>query len=219
MLNWLPENISSFGRDIDGIMYLIYYVVGAWLILAEGVLIYFVVRYRRRPGVKAVHEPGKSMRALAWVVVPTILVFACDLIIDFHGTPAWAKIKTEIPQHDELIRIEGRQFAWNFRHAGKDKQLDTGDDIVTNGRLLVPVNRVVRFELVSKDVLHSFWVPALRLKQDAVPGRRINGWFDTNKTGQFGIGCAELCGNGHGIMAATLFVQADDEYEQWMASH
>ena len=218
MLSWLPESISTFGRDIDSIMYLIYYLVGAWLILAEGVLLYFVWRYRASANPVATHQPGKSRAALAWVLVPTVLVFICDIGIDAHGSDIWEKIKLNMPETDQLIRIEGRQFAWNFRHAGPDKQLDTGDDIVTNGQLHVPAGKVIKFELISKDVLHSFWVPNLRLKQDAVPGRTIAGWFDANKPGQYGIGCAELCGSGHGIMGATLIVHSGEEYEKWVAS-
>lgn len=216
MLDWLPENLSSFGRDIDRSMYTIYYVVGAWLILAEVVLLYFVFRYRRSTNSTATYEPGRTPRALFWVVAPAILVLMCDLVFDAQGTKTWSKVKIDLPQGDELVRIEGRQFAWNFRHAGKDRQLDTADDIVTNGQLHVPVSKVIRFELVSKDVIHSFWVPSLRLKQDAVPGRRIEGWFDANKTGQYGIGCAELCGTGHGIMGATLFVHSQEDYDRWV---
>lgn len=217
MLRWLPENISTFGRDIDGIMYLIYYVVGAWLILAEGVLIYFMLRYRRRAHPRAAQQHGTAARTLAWVVVPSILVFFCDIAIDAKGSPAWVHIKQELPKHDCLVRIEGRQFAWNFRHAGKDGILDTADDIVTNGQLHVPIGKVIKFELISRDVVHSFWVPNLRLKQDAVPGRVIPGWFDANKTGEFGIGCAELCGAGHGVMAATLVVESQEQYDKFLS--
>jgi cytochrome c oxidase subunit II len=219
MLRWLPENISSFGRDIDSIMYLIYYVVGAWLILTEGLLIYFALRYRKSAHPKASPEAGKTRSALAWVLVPVMLVLVFDVAFDAHGSETWEKVKINLPEKpDLLIRIEGRQFAWNFRNAGKDGLLDTSDDIVTNGQLHVPVGKVVKFELVSKDVVHSFWVPNLRLKQDAVPGRLFNGWFDSNKTGEYGIGCAELCGAGHGVMGATLVVHSDADYAKWVAS-
>lgn len=219
MLRWLPENISSFGRDIDSIMYLIYYVVGAWLILAEGLLLYFVVRYRKSAHPVASGQNGKSRMALAWVLVPVLLVFICDVGIDAHGSEAWQNVKIDLPQKpDLLIRIEGRQFAWNFRNAGTDGILDTSDDIVSNGQLHVPVGKTVKFELISKDVVHSFWVPNLRLKQDAVPGRLINGWFDSNKIGEYGIGCAELCGAGHGVMGATLIVHSEADYAKWVES-
>jgi cytochrome c oxidase subunit 2 len=216
MLDWLPENVSSFGKDIDGIMYLIYYLVGAWFLLAEGVFLYFVIHHRRRPGVRAAYAPGTTPRALMWVVIPAALVLVCDFAIDAKGSAAWEKIKIHIPPHEVLVRIEGRQFAWNFRNAGPDGVLDTADDIVTNGQLHVPINKVVRFEGVATDVVHSFWVPNLRLKQDLVPGRTIPGWFMATREGQFGIGCAELCGTGHGVMGGTLIVQSEKEYQDWL---
>jgi len=216
MFRWLPENISTFGHDIDGIMYLIYYVVGVWFLLAEGILIYFALRYRRRAGVAAAYAPAKTLRPMLWVLIPASLVLMCDLAIDAKGSPAWEKIKRDIPAHDCLVRVEARQFAWNFRHAGPDGVLDTADDVVTSGQLHVPVNKVVKFELVSKDVIHSFWAPNLRLKQDVVPGRAITGWFEPTRTGTFGIGCAELCGTGHGVMGATLIVQSQSDFDNWL---
>jgi cytochrome c oxidase subunit II len=217
MLRWLPENISTFGGDIDSIMYLIYYVVGAWLILAEGVLLWFLWHYRRKPGRKASPQSGSTRTALAWVVIPACAVLACDIAIDARGNEAWKTIKLDIPKTgDSLVRIEAQQFAWNFRHAGPDGKLDTPDDVVTNGQLHVPVDRIVRFELVSKDVLHSFWVPNLRLKQDSVRGRTIVGWFSATKVGQYGIGCAELCGTGHGVMQGTLIVQNQVDYDTFI---
>ncbi len=216
MLNWLPENISSFGKNIDGIMYLIYYVVGAWFLLAEGILIYFLLRYRRKSHPTAAYAPGKTGKAMAWVLIPVALVLLCDIAIDAKGTAAWDELKVDMPDTQELVRIEGRQFAWNFRHAGSDGQLDTADDVVTNGQLFMKVNDKVKFELISKDVIHSFFVPNLRFKQDAVPGRKINGWFDATKTGTYGISCAELCGGGHSYMQASLVVLSPEDYEKWL---
>jgi len=216
MLRFLPENISSFGQAMDANMYLIYYLVGAWFILAEGLLIWFVWHYRRRPGRVATYQPGHTRKALAWVLVPTLLVLACDFAIDAKGSEIWRTIKLDTPKPDCLVRIEAQQFAWNFRHAGADLALETPDDVVTNGQLHVPVGKVVRFELVSKDVIHSFWVPNLRLKQDAMPGRTITGWFQADKIGHYGIGCAQLCGTGHRVMQATLIVESQADYESFL---
>ena len=220
MLHWLPQNISTYGQSIDDVMRLIYYIVGAWFILAEAVLLYFVIRYRRRDGGHAGYAPGNTARALAWILVPAALILACDLGIDYAQEDVWNEIKLHIPTDvKQTVRIEGQQFVWNFRHPGKDGKLDTADDIVLINQLTVPVNEKIRFELSSKDVLHSFWVPELRLKQDAVPGRIINGWFAATKTGTYTIGCAELCGSGHTTMKAQLHVLNPADYAQWLADN
>ncbi len=216
MFNWLPQNVSSYGHEMDAVIWLIYYVVGAWFLLAEGLVIYFVIRYRRRNGVKAAYSTGRGLRAASWVLVPAVLVLVCDFAIDAKAAALWRHIKLEMPTPDVQVQIEARQFAWTFRHAGADGKFNTPDDIVTNGELHVPVGKVVRFELTSRDVIHSFWVPNLRLKQDVVPGRMIPGWFKAEKPGTFGIGCAQICGNGHTVMGATLVVHEQADYDAWL---
>ena len=145
---------------------------------------------------------------------------ACDLGIDYAQGSVWDEIKLHMPTDvKQTVRIEGQQFVWNFTHPGKDGQLDTADDIVLINQMTVPVNEKIRFELGSKDVLHSFWVPELRLKQDAVPGRIIAGWFAATKTGTYTIGCAELCGSGHTTMKAQLHVLSEADYAQWLADN
>jgi cytochrome c oxidase subunit II len=215
MLEWLPENVSSYGGDIDAVMYLIYYLVGAWFIATQAVLLYFVVRYRRKPGRKATYERGDTARSAAWVLVPAVLVLGSDLLIEKASHGAWVRIKQTLPENPDLVvRINGKQFVWEFTHPGLDGELDTDDDIITYNHLHVPVGAVVQYELVAEDVIHSFFVPALRYKQDAVPGRTIRGWFEATKPGRYPIVCAELCGIGHGMMHGLLHVHED--YEAWV---
>ena len=217
MLSWLPQDISSNGHEIDGIMYLIYYVVGAWFIFAEGLLLYFVIRYRKKNGVRGKYLTGNTFKTACWVLIPAMLVLICDLAIDAKGEHVWEDIKMQIPKDYEInVRVEAQQFAWTFRHAGKSKIIGDPDNIVTNGELHVPVDAVVRFEVASKDVIHSLWIPNLRLKQDVVPDRTIPGWFKATKTGKYGIGCAQMCGVGHTVMGANLIVHTKEEYEQWL---
>ena len=216
MLSWFPENISTYGSQIDHVINVIYYIVGVWFVIAQAVLFYFLFRYRNK-GQKAAYEPGIGFKKLAWVIVPVILVLGFDLAIDVIQTPVWSHIKIDLPKNpDQRINITGKQFAWEFTHQGADNKLGTEDDIKTETDLYVPVNKKVVFELEAKDVLHSFWVPNLRLKQDAVPGRNIKGWFEATKTGSYGIGCAELCGVGHGNMKGTLHVLSQNDYAAWM---
>lgn len=218
MLQWLPENIASYGGRIDTIMYVIYYVVGAWFLLAQGLLIYFVARYWRNDGenVTVPYVPARKWSVMAFVLVPAALVLACDLTIDFWQESAWAHIKEHRPAAENRIKITAQQFSWKFRHPGPDGELGTEDDISTRNKLHVPADKNVVFDLTSEDVLHSFWVPSLRLKQDAVPGRTIKGWFRAEKTGNYEIACAELCGVGHGVMGAELIVHSQKDYEDWV---
>lgn len=220
MLSWLPKNISTFGSDIDFVIRTIYYIVGAWFVVAQVVLFTFLFRYRAKRGRRAVFEPGRGLRRVAWVLIPVILVLGFDLGIDVIQASVWNKVKVELPENpDQTVRISGKQFAWEFVHPGPDNRLNTEDDIKTLTDLFVPVHKKIVFELTAQDVLHSFWVPQLRLKQDAVPGRTIKGWFEATKTGRYEIACAELCGLGHGNMRGFLNVLSAADYKKWLADH
>jgi cytochrome c oxidase subunit II len=220
MLDWLPLDISTNGKEIDGLMYLIYYVVGIWFLAAEGLLLYFVFKYRRKDGVKGKYLTGNTLKGAGWVLIPAVLVLVCDLAIDAKGEHVWHDIKMEMPKWDVNVRVEAQQFAWTFRHAGKSGKIGDPDNIATNGELHVPAGKVVRFEVASKDVIHSFWIPGLRLKQDVVPGRVIPGWFevkaDTKPGTKIGIGCAQMCGVGHTVMGATLIVDSPEDYAAFL---
>jgi len=214
MLEWLPENISTYGHKIDDILLLIYQIVGVWFIAAQALLFYFLIKYRRSSGAKASHVPGNSFKSLLWISVPVVFVLGFDIAIDLAQAPAWQEIKIDRPENpDQTVRVIAQQFAWDFIYPGKDGVLDTEDDVVSAGELLVPVSKKILVQLESKDVIHSFWVPNLRLKQDIVPGRRIMAWFQAVKTGTYEIACAELCGVAHGNMRSVLVVSDEAEYE------
>lgn len=213
----LPESASSYGADIDYIVTLITWITGVWFVAAEGILLWFLFRYRRREGVKAAYAPGTTLRAAAWVLVPVAGVLVCDLIIEHEGKGIWERIKMEVPEKPDLtVRINGKQFIWEITHPGLDGELGTADDIQTFSDLHVPVDADVKFELTSTDVIHSFFVPNFRLKQDAVPGRRIEGWFRATREGVFQIACAELCGIAHTTMKGTVTVESPEKHKQWI---
>ena len=216
MLSWFPQNISTFGGDIDAVFSLIYYVVGFWFLLTEAVLLYFLVRYRRRRGHTATYSRGDTWSELAWVLIPVTLVLALDLGIDAAGGPVWAKIKEQRPSGGVEVLVTGKQFNWNFTYPGPDGQFDTADDVTIENELHVPVNQNVQLTLRAKDVIHSFFIPNVRLKQDVLPGRTIKGWFNATKPGQYEIACAELCGFGHYNMRGFLIVHEAEDYQQWL---
>ncbi len=219
MSSWFPENVSTFGGDIDSLFYLILYITGAWFILTEGLIVFFLIRYRRRQGSKAAYLPGESLRQASWILVPCVAVLILDLWLDFRGADVWAKIKRQVPPSDLVIQITGKQFNWEIVYPGPDRKFGTEDDLQIDNELHVPVGKVVHVVLKSKDVIHSFFLPHLRLKQDAVPGREIQAWFEATKPGQFEMPCAELCGFGHSGMNGQLIVQPQEEYEKWVQEH
>jgi cytochrome c oxidase subunit 2 len=215
-MRWLPENVSTYGGEIDAVISLIYYVTLAWFFLTLGAFALFLVLYRRRPGRRAAYIRGERIGEAAWVLVPLLIVLALDLWIDFRGAPVWAKVMIDQPPADLTIQITAKQFNWEVLYPGPDGQFGTEDDRQFENELHVPVGKPVRLVLKSKDVLHSLFAPNLRLKQDMVPGRTIPAWFETTKPGKYELPCAELCGFGHSGMKGWLYVHSPEEYAQWV---
>jgi cytochrome c oxidase subunit 2 len=156
---------------------------------------------------------------MRWVVIPLVFLVAADGFIDVRTHAVWVETKEMLPAADQVVRITGQQFLWTFTYPGRDGRLGTSDDFMVANELHVPVNENIVFDLEARDVLHSFSVPALRLKQDAVPGRTIRGWFKALVPGTYSIACSQICGVGHAGMGGKLVVQTKAEYEQWVASH
>jgi len=216
VISWYVTQASSYAADVDDLFLLIALIVGAFFLAAEFVLVWLVFRFRARPGVKARYITGEKTSETKWVSYPHYLVLVFDIIIVAAALRVWSDVKIDLPPAEERVRIVAQQWAWTFVHAGPDGQLDTADDIRTVNVLNLQVNRLYHFELHSKDTLHSFSVPAFRLKQDAVPGRSIVGWIRPTVTGEFDIQCAEICGIGHGLMAARVRIRSAAAQAAWM---
>jgi cytochrome c oxidase subunit 2 len=131
----------------------------------------------------------------------------------------WSQIKdpNRFPTGALELKVEARQFAWAFTYPGADGELGTEDDYIRYNQMHVPVNRPVVFNLTSVDVVHSFFVPAFRIKQDAVPGLNLRAWFEATEVGEYELACAELCGVAHGLMKGKIIVLAEDEFQGWAA--
>jgi cytochrome c oxidase subunit 2 len=215
---WVPV-ASSYGADIDFVFDLIFWIVMAfWFVLAEGALIYLIVRYRKRPGVNAQYVTGELQSEKRWVTYPHYLIMVCDIVIVVVAVKVWYDVKQDMPPTDETVRIVAQQWAWSFVHAGADGRLDTPDDIKTVDDLHLQVDKTYRYELASRDVLHSLSIPVFRLKQDAIPGRVISGWFRPIKTGSWDLQCAEICGIGHALMPARVLVETPEQHADWIKS-
>ena len=213
--HYLPS-ASTFSHDIDGVITLIAWLVGVWGVLAEVILIGLVVAYRKRDGVRAQYITGEEKHQKAWVAYPHYLVLICDVVVIVAAVRVWYNVKQELPKADSTVRVVAQQWAWSFVHPGADNTLGTADDIATVDDLHIEVNRVYHFNLEARDVMHSFSIPVFRLKQDAVPGRVIVGWFEATKTGTYDIQCAEMCGIGHALMPARVVIESAAEHAAWI---
>jgi cytochrome c oxidase subunit 2 len=216
MLNWwLPENVTSYGVEIDWLFQLIYAITGITAILVFGTMIAFLIMYRDRPGRKATYTHGNTTLEIVWTIVPTLIL----VVLTFLSLPAWSRIKMEIPAGDVVVQVTAKQFNWQVAYAGPDGKFGTADDKTFLDEMHVPVAKKIRVNLKSQDVIHSFFVPQFRIKQDAVPGREIGAWFDAMKPGKYEWPCAELCGFGHSGMKGWIYVHTPEEYAKWEAEN
>ncbi len=234
---WFPIDISTHGYAMDHQFTLTFIITGIIFVLAQLGLAYFVWRYRDQGnGQKATYSHGNNILEATWTVACAILFIGLNLM----GYRIWAGIQFTGPAPGALkVEVWGQQFAWYFRYPGPDGQFGpthvekvddaTGnflgldrehdpasrDDIVT-ATLAVPVNREVQVVLRSKDVIHSFFVRELRMKQDMVPGMEIPIHFTATKTGTYEIVCSQLCGLGHYKMRAFFEVMSEEDFEKWL---
>lgn len=218
MLEYFVPRVSTYAVHIDHLFDLITYLVGFWFLVAMGALFYFTIKFRRKEGVRAQYITGEKKEHKKWISYPHFAIIACDIVLIAAAVLVWYNIKQRLPVAEATVKVIGQQWAWTFVTPGPDEALNTADDITTADELHIKVNTIYHFLLESKDVLHSFSVPVFRLKQDAIPGRVITGWFEAIKTGKFDIQCAEMCGIGHGIMKGTLVIETPEEHAEWMAS-
>lgn len=212
------EQASTYANDIDNLILLVAVLAGFWFFAAEGMLLWLVWRFRAKPDVKSEYIEGHEHHVKKWIEWPHRIILVFDVFIIIGAVQVWYNVKQRLPEADSTIRIIGQQWAWTFQHPGADNELDTADDIVTVDELHVEVNQIYHFRLEARDVLHSFSVPVFRLKQDAIPGRSITGWFEPTQTGEHDIQCAEICGIGHGVMAARIHIEDAQQHADWIRS-
>ena len=210
---WFPESVSSYGAQVDRLFVLILWITGGIFVLVEGALLWFLNRYRQKPGRVAQYIHGNTRAEIIWTVIPAGIV----LYLALASQTVWSHIQGPPPPHQVEIEVKAEQFAWNIRYAGPDGRLHTADDIETINQLHLPLGQVVLVHLTSKDVVHSFFLPQFRIKRDAVPGLMGRLWLQAVKSGQFEIVCAELCGLGHYRMRGYLSIESPEAFQAWLA--
>lgn len=212
---------SSFASDIDRVFTIIFFAVGFWFLLAEGVFFWLIFKFKKKEGVKAQYITGELKSEKRWITVPHNIILLFDIVIVVAAVQVWYQVKQDLPEaaDKQVVRVIAQQWAWTFVHPGPDGKLDTPDDIAKVNEMHVQVDRLHHFQLESKDVIHSFSVPVFRLKQDVIPGRVITGWFTPTKTGTYDIQCTEICGVGHALMPAKIVIETPAQHAEWIAKN
>ncbi|MBI4343560.1 MAG: cytochrome c oxidase subunit II [Candidatus Omnitrophica bacterium] len=209
---WLPEAVTTSAPLIDRLFYTVLAITGAAFVLVQGALLFFVWRYRHRPDRRAAYTHGNTLVEVVWTAVPTLIL----VVLAVYNQQVWSQVRGTPLAPDLQVEVTGEQFAWNIRYPGQDGRLNTADDLLTINQMHLPVRQTVLIHLKSKDVIHSFFVPQFRVKQDAVPGMTTRLWVSATKTGQYEIACAELCGLGHYRMRGFLTLESPDEFARWL---
>ena len=222
MPNWYLEQASTYAGQIDNVILIVLILAGIGFIAAEVLFFWLIWKFRASRGRPARYLQGKDgtdKTVKRWVTYPHFVILFFDVVIIVFSVIAWRNVKMVLPEADSEIRVIGQQWAWTFQHPGLDNELDTEDDIFTVDELHIEVDKVYHFHLESRDALHSFSVPVFRLKQDAIPGRSITGWFEATNTGVHDIQCAEICGIGHGVMRGRIHIEDANRHSEWLAAN
>lgn len=201
----VPTLASAEGEFVDQMFMAQIYVIAFVFSLIVVLMLYSVVVFRRKPGDDSdgPHIKGNVPLEIAWTVIPLIVVMGFGVWGAGHLNEITAADPEEL-----LVRVTGFQFGWSFEYPQYG---------VTSPELYLPRGRQVLFELTSRDVIHSFWVPEFRIKQDAVPGRWTTLRVTPTEVGDFRIRCAELCGYAHAAMYAPVVVVEPEDFEAWLA--
>src|ERR1041385_1690587 len=199
-----PEQASTLAPQVDHLLYFLLAVTVFFTLLIFGAIFYFAIRYRRRSENELPHVPhGGYTLEIVWSVIPfglTMVMFTWGASVFFAGARP--------PDNAMQIYAVGKQWMWKLEHMEGVREIN---------ELHVPVNRPIRITLASEDVIHSFFVPAFRTKQDVVPGRYTTTWFTPTKTGKYHLFCAEYCGTRHSGMIGWVYVMEPAEYETWLS--
>ncbi len=222
--SWLPKDVSQDGHTIDHLFYFILWLTAVVFVVTEMALFWFLLRYDGKTGRKATFTHGSHSLEIVWTIIPA----ATLLFIAIYQMNAWAESKITNPAAgpdgilgtaDDMpptLEVTGRQFEWRLRYPGKNNKLGDSDDIFVVNDLHLPVNEEILVNLKSADVLHSFFLPNMRVKQDAVPGMKIPVWFRATERGTYDIVCAELCGWGHYKMKGRLTIESREDFDEWL---
>jgi cytochrome c oxidase subunit 2 len=202
-LPFMPDQASSIAQEIDQLYLFTVLISTVASVLIVAAIVWFMVRYRRKRADEIGHrETAGDWLEITWTVIPTIV---------FLGLFFWgAKVYFDtyrIPEGADRYYVVGKQWMWKYQHPAGNREIND---------LHVPAGRPIELVITSEDVIHSFYIPAFRIKRDAVPGRYSTAWFEATKVGTYDIFCAEYCGAEHSLMIGRITVMEPADYEAWL---
>ena len=234
----LPPDVSRHGHRIDQLIHVTHWFMAVLFFGWGAFFVYCLAKFRRRAGHRAEYQPVKAKISKYGEL--GVAGFEAVLLLVF-SVPIWASVKNDLPDANKehiRVRVLAEQFAWNFHYPGpdgifgktashlvdtalnpmgldKDNDPAAKDDIVS-GEFRIPVETPIICDIMSKDVIHSFFLPVMRVKQDAIPGMRVPVWFEAVKTGNYEVACAQLCGNNHYSMRALMVIEPREAFDAWL---
>ncbi|HEV7346730.1 cytochrome c oxidase subunit II [Telluribacter sp.] len=245
--DFLPEASSIHGRRVDDLFWFSMGVLAIPFLIVNFLLFFFSYKYQYKPGRKATFYPENHRLEIIWTAIPAVVM----ALLVFTGWRAWSDITSDAPSDSEVIEIVGKQFNWIVRYGGVennqlgnynykliDAQNEIGidltdenslDDFTNNTEIHIPVGRPVLLKIRARDVLHSVFIPHMRVKMDAVPGMPTRFWFVADKTTNeiraelgdpdfdYELACTEICGRGHFAMRMRVIVEDEASYRKWVS--
>lgn len=198
-----PQTASDYAGNVDWLVFAFTGMMMFFVVPVFVLLLLFSFRYRKGTQVPRDHRPRGSMKVeMTWIALP----FVGAMVIYLVSAKLYYDVRTPPPDAME-IQVVGKQWMWKFQHPGGQREINT---------LHVPVGQPIKLNMISQDVIHSLYFPALRVKQDLLPGRYTQLWFKATKTGRFQAYCAEYCGTDHSRMLADLVILPAQEYAAWL---
>ena len=194
---------SNFVQGVDLTMIIILGVSVFFLVSITGVMIYFAIRYHRKRNPRASNIEGNNTLEIVWTIIPTLLV----LVMFYFGWAGFIPMR-KVPADAIPLKAYGAMWSWSFEYPNGKKSAE----------LVVPLNKPVKLDLISRDVIHSLYIPAFRIKEDVVPGKNNYLWFKAQEVGEYDLFCAEYCGDRHSYMLSKVRVLPESEYNAWLAA-
>jgi cytochrome c oxidase subunit 2 len=196
----LVDQASTAAEKVDNVFFFILALCVAFLIFITALMVFFVIKYRRKKHPRGEDIEGHAWLEIVWTLVPLVLF----LVMFYYGWTNFAYVRSA-PRDAMVVKVTGRQWAWDFEYPNGKRTTE----------LYLALDKPVRMEVRSADVIHGFYVPAFRIKMDAVPGKENYTWFTPTRLGSFDIECSVICGANHTYMVSRAIVVSEDDFKAW----